>query len=66
MILSHNKKDLDSLDPNNFTDAFFDRLKLNDERIDQMINNILEVIDLEDPVRHSRFLYERAQRIKSL
>ena len=64
MILSHNKKDLDSLDPNNFTDAFFDRLKLNDERIDQMINNILEVIDLEDPVRHSRFLYERPNGLK--
>ena len=66
MILSHNKKDLDSLDPNNFTDAFFDRLKLNDERIDQMINNILEVIDLEDPVRHSRFLYERPNGLKSI
>ena len=63
-ILLNNEKDLNLLDPKNFSPAFYDRLKLNDERIDQMIQNINEVIDLEDPVRKNRFLYERPNGLK--
>ena len=63
-ILLNNEKDLNLLDPKNFSPAFYDRLKLNDERIDQMIQNINEVIDLEDPVKKNRFLYERPNGLK--
>ena len=63
-ILLNNEKDMNLLDPKNFSPAFYDRLKLNDERIDQMIQNINEVIDLEDPVRKNRFLYERPNGLK--
>ena len=63
-ILLNNEKDLNLLDPKNFSPAFYDRLKLNDERIDQMIQNINEVIDLDDPVRKNRFLYERPNGLK--
>ena len=63
-ILLNNEKDLNLLNPKNFSPAFYDRLKLNDERIDQMIQNINEVIDLDDPVRKNRFLYERPNGLK--
>ena len=63
-ILLNNEKYLNLLDPKNFSPAFYDRLKLNDERIDQMIQNINEVIDLDDPVRKNRFLYERPNGLK--
>ena len=64
LILSNNEKDLNLLDPKNFSLAFYDRLKLDNSRIDQMIQNINEVIDLDDPVRKNRFLYERPNGLK--
>ena len=64
LILSNNEKDLNLLDPKNFSLAFYDRLKLDNSRIDQMIQNINEVIDLDDPVGKNRFLYERPNGLK--
>ena len=43
---------------------FYDRLKLDSPRINQMISNILEVIALEDPVGKRRYLYDRPNGIK--
>ena len=64
LILSNNEIDLNLLDPKNFSPAFYDRLKLDTPRIDQMIENINEVIGLDDPVGKNRFLYERPNGLK--
>ena len=64
LILSNNEIDLNLLDPKNFSHAFYDRLKLDNPRIDQMIQNINEVIGLDDPVGKNRFLYERPNGLK--
>ena len=64
LILSNNEIDLNLLDPKNFPPAFYDRLKLDNPRIDQMIQNINEVIGLDDPVGKNRFLYERPNGLK--
>ena len=64
LILSNNEIDLNLLDPKNFSPAFYDRLKLDNPRIDQMIQNINEVIGLDDPVGKNRFLYERPNGLK--
>ena len=64
LILSNNEIDLNLLDPKNFSLAFYDRLKLDNPRIDQMIENINEVIGLDDPVGKNRFLYERPNGLK--
>ena len=64
LILSNNEIDLNLLDPKNFSLAFYDRLKLDNPRIDQMIQNINEVIGLDDPVGKNRFLYERPNGLK--
>ena len=64
LILSNNEIDLNLLDPKNFSPAFYDRLKLDNPRIDQMIENINEVIGLDDPVGKNRFLYERPNGLK--
>jgi len=63
-IIYANNTDLDSLNPKDYTSAFYDRLKLNSPRINQMISNILEVIALEDPVGKRRYLYDRPNGIK--
>ena len=64
LILSNNEIDLNLLDPKNFSLHFYDRLKLDNPRIDQMIQNINEVIGLDDPVGKNRFLYERPNGLK--
>ena len=64
LILSNNEIDLNLLDPKNFSLAFYDRLKLDNTRIDQMIQNINEVIGLDDPVGKNRFLYQRPNGLK--
>ena len=63
-IVTKNHEDLELLDTKNFTDAFVDRLKLDDKRISQMSENISEVIDLEDPVGALNFKYDRPNGLK--
>ena len=47
-IIVANKKDIDLLKSKD--DAFVDRLTLNDERIDGIIESVKSVIALEDPI----------------
>ena len=50
-IKSENNKDIEVLKKNkNFIPSFIDRLLLNDDRIDGMINSIVEIIAIDDPV----------------
>ncbi len=49
-IKSANKKDLAAGREDGLSDALLDRLMLNNERIDSMIDGLHKIIDLEDPV----------------
>ncbi|MDA3926286.1 MAG: glutamate-5-semialdehyde dehydrogenase [Kiritimatiellae bacterium] len=50
LIQTENAKDLAAAEENGLSKAMIDRLTLNDERIDGMINGIREVAELKDPV----------------
>jgi glutamate-5-semialdehyde dehydrogenase len=50
VILRANAEDLKNLDPSRASAAFRDRLTLNDQRIDQMIESLKKVAVLPDPV----------------
>jgi glutamate-5-semialdehyde dehydrogenase len=54
-----NQKDLNIGREKHLTDAFLDRLALNDKRIDGMIQSCLELIDLPNPVGE---IYESSKR----
>ena len=58
-LKSCNQKDLNIGKEKHLTEAFLDRLALNDARIDGMIKSCLELIDLPDPVGE---IYETSQR----
>lgn len=47
-IISENKKDLDAFDPNDR--AMYDRLVVNDSKVDGMITAVNQVADMPDPV----------------
>lgn len=49
-IISENFKDLENGVKNNLSEALLDRLKLDNKRIDSMINGVNEIIAQEDPV----------------
>ena len=50
-IKSENKIDIEALKKSeNFAESFIDRLLLNDVRIDAMIDSIVEIIAIDDPV----------------
>lgn len=50
IILSANQIDLEKADQKGITGALRDRLLLNEERLKEMANGLLEVIELKDPV----------------
>ena len=47
-IIKENKKDLSI--SKNLGDAFLDRLKLNNKRIEDLINQVNKIVDLPDPI----------------
>ena len=49
-ILKANKLDIEKAKANNMPEGLVDRLSLNEARIQGMIEGIMKVIDLEDPV----------------
>lgn len=49
-IIKENQKDIKNCIRKNYTNAFIDRLKVDDKRIDKMIKAIKDVISLSDPV----------------
>jgi glutamate-5-semialdehyde dehydrogenase len=50
LILEANITDMDLAKKNNVSDALLDRLFLNEDRIDSIINGIYNIINLEDPI----------------
>jgi len=54
LILAENKKDMDEYMIKNNQTSLLDRLYLNEERIDSMIDGINKIIGLKDPVWSSR------------
>lgn len=50
MILEENQKDIALAKENKMSEAMIDRLLLNKERIEAMANDILKVIQLDDPI----------------
>jgi len=49
-IIFENQKDLENGVKNNLNESLLDRLKLDDKRIDSMINGVNEIITQEDPI----------------
>lgn len=49
-LLAANASDLAAARENNISDALYDRLELNQARIDSMIQGLLQIADLPDPV----------------
>ncbi|WP_129597057.1 glutamate-5-semialdehyde dehydrogenase [Anaerophilus nitritogenes] len=49
-ILKENQKDVDNAVKKNTKESLIDRLRLNEERIDAMIEGIHQIIELKDPV----------------
>lgn len=58
-ILKANEKDLAQAKEMDLDDAFVDRLTLNEQRIDDMVNGIKEIVSLEDPVGNRRSVTTR-------
>ncbi|MBF8983030.1 glutamate-5-semialdehyde dehydrogenase [Lutibacter sp. B2] len=50
MILNANKKDIEEAKRNNMKESLIDRLRLNEERIDDMVKGIETIIKLKDPI----------------
>jgi glutamate-5-semialdehyde dehydrogenase len=49
-LIEENEKDLKAAEENGLTDAMVDRLRLNHERIDGMVQGLRQLIKLPDPV----------------
>ncbi len=65
LIKSSNSLDIEKLkSSDNSVDAFIDRLLLDDNRIDGMINSIKEIIDFKDPVGQIKGLEKMKSGIK--
>lgn len=62
-IIAANNEDLAKLDVKEFTKAFIERLKLDDNKIAQIKKNIEDVISLEDPVGKREFITKRPNGI---
>ena len=58
-ILEANKIDLKTVENKDVTNAFIERMTLNEKKITQMITNIEEVIALEDPVGKREYFNKR-------
>jgi len=50
IIIDQNKKDIEQAKYNRITDVMIDRLMINQERIQAMVNGIFKVVKLEDPI----------------
>ena len=63
-VLAANKLDMDKGRNNGLNDALLDRLELNDERVDAMIEGLQQVAELSDPVGELTDLGTRPSGIK--
>lgn len=58
-ILQENTKDLNLVKDKDFTSSFIERMTLSENKIDQMIHNIKDVVNLDDPVGKRELLNKR-------
>ncbi len=59
-ILEANEIDLESLKKSeNYTKAFYDRLKLTPERIEDMANGVKDIVELDDPIGEVLSMWKR-------
>lgn len=63
-VLAANKLDMDNGRTNGLNDALLDRLELNDDRVDAMIEGLQQVAELPDPVGELTDLGTRPSGIK--
>ena len=63
-IIKENKKDVEKCLKGNYSNAFIDRLKIDEKRIDKMIKSIKDVISLPDPVGKKIWETERPNGLK--
>ena len=63
-IISANQLDLEQAKQKNHTDAFIDRLMMNDKRIDAMVTGIKEIAALDDPVGKELAHWNRPNGLK--
>ena len=64
LILDANSLDIESAKNNNIDDALLDRLMLNDERLDGVIESLIQVSKLDDPIGNTSAFIERPSGIK--
>ncbi len=58
-IITENKKDIEYAEKKGLSKALIDRLTLNDKRIEEMSNGLLEVAQLPDPVGEITKMWQR-------
>lgn len=63
-VIEANEKDLESAREEGLSDAMLDRLQLTPDRIDGMIDGILDVVNLDDPVGEFLEMKERPNGLK--
>ncbi|WP_419887335.1 glutamate-5-semialdehyde dehydrogenase [Neobacillus niacini] len=59
LILTENAKDIQAGEENGFSSSLLDRLLLTEERIEQIVEGIRQLIDLEDPIGETIEAWER-------
>lgn len=64
LILSENAKDIRVGEEQGFTSALLDRLLLTEERIEQIVEGIQQLIKLEDPIGETIEAWERPNGLK--
>ena len=63
-LIDSNKKDLDNANSMKFSDALIDRLTLNKNRVESMIDSLDEIIKLNDPIGNILSEWERPNGLK--
>lgn len=62
-ILEANSKDISNISSKDYSSSFFDRLKLDEGRVSDILNNIEDVLSLKDPVGIREFICKRPNGI---
>jgi glutamate-5-semialdehyde dehydrogenase len=58
-LITENAKDIEAGKENGFTPSLLDRLLLTEERIDQIVDGVRQLIDLEDPIGETIEAWDR-------
>jgi glutamate-5-semialdehyde dehydrogenase len=63
-IVSENAKDIETGKKNGLSDSLIDRLSLTNERIEQIVNGVRQLIHLEDPIGETIDAWERPNGLR--